>query len=196
MWFLSLICYLALMAQVIFITISIAAGLYYLAELVEEYTSYAKKVIWWMNASVTVLYVLLWLLESFPHTLIICGILAQIAHFVILSSFPVVAVASPALILSVILVFVNHYLAFSYFASTYHPFSEVIAYFTLYLWLVPFALFVSLSANDNVLPTIAERTDADVVSNYLSKRSKKYGLLTFFNYAKESLLPIRVKKGF
>lgn len=32
------------------------------------------------------------------------------------------------------------------------------AYFTLCLWLVPFALFVSLSANENVLPTVAERT--------------------------------------
>ena len=33
---------------------------------------------------------------------------------------------------------------------------QVIAYFTLCLWLVPFALFVSLSANENILPTIAE----------------------------------------
>ncbi len=31
------------------------------------------------------------------------------------------------------------------------------AYFTLCLWLVPFAFFVSLSANENVLPTTAER---------------------------------------
>ena len=29
------------------------------------------------------------------------------------------------------------------------------AYFTLFLWLVPFAFFVSLSANENVLPTTA-----------------------------------------
>lgn len=27
-----------------------AAGLYYLAELVEEYSTVAKKIIWWMNA--------------------------------------------------------------------------------------------------------------------------------------------------
>lgn len=33
---------------------------------------------------------------------------------------------------------------------------QVISYFTLCLWLVPFALFVSLSANENILPTIAE----------------------------------------
>ena len=34
---------------------------------------------------------------------------------------------------------------------------QVMAYFTLCLWLVPFAFFVSLSANENVLPTTAER---------------------------------------
>ena len=31
------------------------------------------------------------------------------------------------------------------------------ANFTLCLWLVPFAFFVSLSANENILPTMAER---------------------------------------
>jgi hypothetical protein len=30
------------------------------------------------------------------------------------------------------------------------------AYFTLCLWMVPFAFFVSLSANENVLPTFGE----------------------------------------
>ena len=30
---------------------------------------------------------------------------------------------------------------------------QVLAYFTVCLWLVPFAFFVSLSANENVLPT-------------------------------------------
>lgn len=78
-------------------------------------------------------------------------------------------------------------------------FFQVMAYFTLCLWLVPFALFVSLSANDNVLPTSNERThllsDNDVVTNYFSSR-KKIGLLSLFNYAKESLLPERNKKAF
>ena len=30
---------------------------------------------------------------------------------------------------------------------------QVMAYFTLCLWMVPFTFFVSLSANENVLPT-------------------------------------------
>lgn len=68
MIFLTLISYVAIVVQIIFITIAIgkrkwflssleilkssfsAAGLYYLAELVEEYTTIAKKCVWWMNS--------------------------------------------------------------------------------------------------------------------------------------------------
>jgi hypothetical protein len=44
--------------------------------------------------------------------------------------------------------------AFNFLLLTLHL--QVIAYFTLCLWLIPFALFVSLSANENILPTVAE----------------------------------------
>ncbi|XP_044262605.1 protein TEX261 [Tribolium madens] len=195
MWFLTYIGYLAIIVQLVFITIAIAAGLYYLAELVEEYSTIAKKCIWWTNTIVTALYVCLWLFESFPTYMIVCGVLAQVAHFCILRHFPSVSLTSLEFISAVILLVLNHYFAFTYFATVHYVFSEVMAYFVLWLWLVPFALFVSLSANDSVLPTISEQKDSDVVSNYFSKK-RKYGLLTFFNYAKESLLPMRTKKIF
>jgi hypothetical protein len=38
--------------------------------------------------------------------------------------------------------------------------------------------------------------DNDVVSNYFSRKGKKYGLLSLFNYAKDSILPQRNKKSF
>ncbi|KAG5896478.1 hypothetical protein JTB14_005859 [Gonioctena quinquepunctata] len=196
MWFLTFISYIALLVQIVFVTIAIAAGLYYLAELTEEYTRITKKVIWWMNSTTLALYILLWIFESFPLPMIICGTLATLSHYVILRSFPFVSFLSLGFLTAVVFIVINHYLAFSYFAAVYHPFSEVMAYFTMFLWLVPFALFVSLSANDNVLPTSIDGREADVVSNYFSKRNKKYGLLFFFNYAKESLLPVRTKKGF
>ena len=85
------------------------------------------------------------------------------------------------------------------------------AYFTICMWLVPFAFFVSLSANENVLPTVNERRpllsdDNDVVTNYFSKKQKGvalhfnvmklyvsnvsgYGLLSMFNSVKDSLTP-------
>lgn len=77
------------------------------------------------------------------------------------------------------------------------------AYFTLCMWMVPFSFFVSLSANDLILPTQAEKStllgqdaDNDVVSNYFKKRGKKYGLLQFFNSAKDAVFPQRIKKTF
>lgn len=47
-------------------------------------------------------------------------------------------------------------------------FLQVLAYFTLCLWLVPFALFVSLSANENVLPTLAETTPLLSMNTHLA----------------------------
>ena len=135
----------------------------------------------------------------------------QVAHLALLSNFPFFSVSSPAFIMAVVMVLVNHYFAFSHFGEKYYPFSEVIilvvitrltacvylkvmAYFTLCMWLVPFAFFVSLSANENVLPTVNERRpllsdDNDVVTNYFSKKQKGYGLLSMFNSVKDSLTP-------
>lgn len=200
MWFLYILSWIALIVQVCFITVAVAAGLYYLAELVEEYTVMTKRVVWWMNVITLSFYVGFLLFEDFPTSLIVCGIISQVAHLFILKTFLFVVIASPAFIVGVIMLIINHYLAFQYFASVYYFFSEVIAYFTLCLWLVLFAFFVSLLANENVLPTVAETRplldDNDVVSNYFSRKGKKYGLLSLFNYAKDSVLPQRNKKSF
>lgn len=69
------------------------------------------------------------------------------------------------------LVLLNHYVWFKHFShhqerayqnmSSYYDtpsnmptFTEIASYFGICVWLVPFALFVSLSASDNVLPTM------------------------------------------
>ncbi|KAL1130325.1 hypothetical protein AAG570_013263 [Ranatra chinensis] len=136
--------------------------------------------------------------------MIILGIISQFSHLLILNTFPFVVITSRPFIIAVILFFTNHFLAFSFFNRKYYSFSEVMAYFTLCLWLVPFALLVSLSANENILPLADSGVDLgnkivsddDVVSNYFSRKGKKYGLLSFFHYAKESILPERNKKTF
>jgi len=173
---------------------AIAAGLYYLAELVEEYTVMTARVIRWMTVGVLLTYGGLFLFEDLPPLMVGCGVFAQVSHLALLSSFPFFVVTSPSFILAVIMVLVNHYLAFQHFGDHYYPFSEVMAYFSICMWLVPFTFFVSLSANENVLPTMAERRpllsdDNDVVSNYFSKREKKYGLLTVFNSIKDTVTP-------
>ena len=89
--------------------------------------------------------------------MVLLGIAAQISHLFLLQNFPFFNLTSPSFLIASVLVIVNHYLAFNFFGEHYYPFSEVMAYFTMCLWLVPFAFFVSLSANENVLPTTSER---------------------------------------
>jgi len=199
MLFFYILSWISLIVQICFITISIAAGLYYIAEFVEEYTVLSKKIIRIFILATSSIHVGLLLFEDFPLTMTAFGMIAQAAHLYILQSFPYVSLTSPGLIVTVILLVINHYFAFTYFAKIFFNFSEVMAYFTLCLWLVPFALFVSLSANENVLPTTVQekpRMDNDVISNYFSGRRKRSSLLAVFEYAKEYVLPHRNKKSF
>ncbi|RWS07360.1 glycoprotein-N-acetylgalactosamine 3-beta-galactosyltransferase 1-like protein, partial [Dinothrombium tinctorium] len=133
-----------------------AAGLYYLAELVEEYTVIAAKVIRITIICSLIIYLLLFIFEEFPTLLILMGAIAHFVHLLVLRTFPYFNLSSIPFLSAIALLVFNHYLAFSYFSTVYYPFTQVLGYFTTCLWLVPFAFFVSLSANDNVLPTVAE----------------------------------------
>jgi len=194
--------WLALLIQLIFVILAVASGLYYLAELVEEYTVLAAKVIKCIIIATFVVYVLLLLFDDLPYSLIICGLLSQLDHLLILKDFPYFELTSPPFLAGIVLLVTNHYLAFSHFADKYYPFTQVLGFFTLCLWIVPFSFFISLSANDNVLPTTAETrpllddNSGDLVSHYFSRKGKRAGLLSFFNYAKETILPQRIKKAF
>lgn len=123
--FLYILSYLSLLIQVSFFTLSIAAGLYYLAELTEEYTSMAKKTIKYLTVFSCIIYVMLMLFENLTWTMIIFGLLAQVVHFVILSEFPFVRFISVPFLSAVTLWILNHYLAFIFFQSNYYSLSEV-----------------------------------------------------------------------
>uniref|UniRef100_T1JH68 Protein TEX261 n=1 Tax=Strigamia maritima TaxID=126957 RepID=T1JH68_STRMM len=201
MWLLYILSWLSILIQICFVTLSVAAGLYYLAELIEEFTVITCKAIKTVIMITIVIYIGLFLFEDLPVSLVICGAFSQVMHLLILRTFPYFVLTSIPFIVASILLIVNHYLAFSYFSQVYYPFSEVMAFFTVCVWIVPFAFFVSLSANENILPTYSESKpllsdDNDVVTNYFSRKNKRYGLLSIFNYAKESILPQRIKKSF
>ncbi|KAI8789650.1 protein TEX261 [Biomphalaria glabrata] len=200
MLFLYLLSWVALVIQMCVVTLSIAAGLYYLAELVEEYTSIAGKTIKYLVYGTIVVYAGLLIFEDVGFLMVAGGLLSCLAYLFILQNFPYFFLTSPSFISAVVLLLFNHYMAFIYFSNNWYPFSEILAYFTVCLWLVPFAFFVSLSANEYVLPTsntpVLEQDDSDVVSNYFRKNKKKLGLLLFLKTAQESVLPQRMRKQF
>jgi len=204
MWFIYILSWIAMIIQICFATLAIAAGLFYLAELVEEYTVLSAKIIRYILWGTTLTLFGLLVFENMPWSLIGGCIVSNVTYYFEMKTFPFIQLTSPVFIASVVLLVMNHYFAFSYFASVWHPFSEVLAFFTICLWLVPFALFVSLSANENTLPTSFEQqisasvnadSESDVVTNYFLRKNKRYGLLSFLKSAQYTILPQRVKKS-
>jgi len=126
MWFLFLLAVFSTLLLILFITLAIAAGLYYLAELVEEYTSITSKIIRYIIWANLVIQVGLGICESFPITLLLCNTVHQVANLSILKTFPYFAVFSPSFLLSLVSLGLNHYWAFAYFGSKYYPFLEVL----------------------------------------------------------------------
>lgn len=114
-----------------------AAGLYYVAELVEEYTVIAKKVITIIVLFVTTVYLMFLFLDNLPWSMVISGLVSQALHAIILTDFPYVKLASLQFIGAVVMLIVTHYLAFSFFSQNYFSFTEVKVFkilFILFEW--------------------------------------------------------------
>lgn len=177
MYILPLLGYSGLVLGFCFLTLSIASGLYYLSELVEEYSVLSAKVLRRLIYVVIAVQVLLLLVDSFPWHLTLLGIVSHAVYSTNLRHFPIVKLSDPLFILSCVLVLLNHWLWFRFFSSptAFQPnrasdardryaysgynynqpsFTEIASYFGICVWLVPFALFVSLSAGENVLPSM------------------------------------------
>ncbi|KAJ9221530.1 hypothetical protein DTO271D3_766 [Paecilomyces variotii] len=177
MWILPLLGYLGVIVGFAFLTLAIASGLYYLSELVEEHTVLTRRLLSRLIYSIIIIQSLLWLFDGFPFFLSLLSIISHLVYASNLRRFPIVKLSDPLFILSCALVGLNHWLWFRHFSKPIVPpargpgswrqpyyqqhvvedmptFTEIASYFGLCVWLVPFALFVSLSAGDNVLPSM------------------------------------------
>ncbi|KAK5943079.1 erv26 superfamily protein [Knufia obscura] len=177
MYILPLLGYLGLALGFSFLTLSIASGLYYLSELVEEHSVLSAKVLRRLIYAIILIQFLLAAFDQFPWHLTALGIISHICYMSNLRHFPIVKLSDPLFILSCGLVLVNHWVWFRWFSSpnafsgpasrmgrdrysysgyNYNQpnFTEIASYFGICVWLVPFALFVSLSAGENVLPSM------------------------------------------
>ncbi|KFY84148.1 hypothetical protein V500_09556 [Pseudogymnoascus sp. VKM F-4518 (FW-2643)] len=187
-WILPLVGYLGMVLGFSFLTLAIASGLYYLSELVEEHTVIAKRLLTRMIYAVIAIQTLLVLVDGFPKVLSLIGIVSHVVYLGNMRRFPVVKLSDPLFLSSCVLVLINHYYCFAHFSSLPRAptnsiydapagpsFTEIASYFGICVWLVPFALFVSLSASDNVLPTMG--SEAPSGSSGPGDRQKRQGLV-------------------
>lgn len=167
--FIQILSYVGVVTGFFLLVLAIALGLYYISEIVEEHTEPTKRVLKKLIYAEIVVSLLLWIFDSFPFKLTSFLIFSHVVYLQNLVKFPYVQLTSPIFLLSCVLVVANHFLWFSHFHNPYIPpiserlrpdymppriplFSEVCSFFGLCVWLIPFALFVSLSAHDNLLP--------------------------------------------
>ncbi|CAI6355491.1 unnamed protein product [Macrosiphum euphorbiae] len=180
MIFMFLVIAIAAVLQIALISVFIGAGVYYLAEFVEEHTSLTRKVIKWTIHVVIICHIGLYVFDNLPLTLIALGLLSHIVYYFLLTDFPHFNLTSLSFISSIILLIGNHVLAFKFFRQRYTTISEVFSYFTVCLWMVPFMFILSLSANDNTLPIT--NVDDNVVSHYFTNRKRSYKIKNLFTY--------------
>ncbi|GJD06678.1 Protein TEX261 [Galdieria sulphuraria] len=91
-----------------FLSLSVACGLYYLAELTEEYTTTAKKVLRFFIQFNLVIHGLLWVWERFPFLYVALGVVAHLCYFELLRGFPFIELRSPIFLSCVVTFILNN----------------------------------------------------------------------------------------
>lgn len=188
--------WLAYVVQICFAILCLAAGLYYIAETIEEYTQASKKVMMYMVYLVVILLCALWLGDGIPIGMFLSGLMANMFYWCLLQAFPYIQFSSPSFILSVLAFVLKHYVSLNFFANNYVPYSEVVGYFTLCCWVVPFTLLISTSAGENVLPMSNNSGQPnDLLSHYYAHgKKKRSSFLAVLERFKEKLMPNRADK--
>lgn len=135
-------------------TLCLSCGLYYAAELAEEYSVLTGRLLGYATKVVLALHVLLWA-DGFPFDRCVVGLACHGCYAWLLNDFPRLELTSPAFLLSVVAFLAGHYSWFRHladFSVEPMPFLNSLGFFAVFVWLVPFSLFISLSINDNELP--------------------------------------------
>ena len=181
----ELLCNLTVLLVIVFTALSYATGLFYLAELAEEYPTNTRRVIVGLIASICALHLLAFLFSSLSPLSLLLGLLTHACYYRLTSTFPYLPLTSPTFFLSLALLAssqISWYLTLTPppSSSSTHPYSsytpysqpgspyhhrpslsytppQLLAFFLLFVYLVPLAFFVTGSVSSQALPSMGER---------------------------------------
>ena len=133
---------------------SVATGLFFLAELAEEFPTMTKRVLKVLVGAVCTLLVLFMCIDGLSPLRCCASVAFHILYAQLLRGFPWVNLTSP-ICLGCIAAFlcdnISWYLFFIENGSRF-PFWSVISFFLLCVWSAPLGFFISLAAADEQLP--------------------------------------------
>lgn len=212
--FLQLLAIIGSVFGFISITLSLASGLYYLSEIIEENLILTKKILKNLLILISTINILLYLFDNLPLKLILFSLFSNFIYNLNLKKFPNnINLLNPIFLLSCLLALINHLIWFNYFNNPYIPtiderlnpdfkspyypnFTEIASFFAILIWLFPFALFISISSNENGLPISIDNNnnDNDKKSNNLIKSLLNKALLNLSSLL--NLLGIKINLSF
>ncbi|CAG9460052.1 unnamed protein product [Pedinophyceae sp. YPF-701] len=151
-FFQTLVVYAGLYLLLLLTAVSLATGLYYIAELIEEYTRLTKRVITHAIQAVAVMHVLCWVWDRLPFLPIAVGLGCQALFHRNLKKFPFIELSSPDFAGAAGLVVVDQLLWYKHFAGKGYSLEFLVCFNAVMVWLIPFAFFLSISSNESFLP--------------------------------------------
>ncbi|KAJ4491974.1 transmembrane adaptor Erv26-domain-containing protein [Lentinula edodes] len=188
--------YVAILVTFAFITLSIASGLLYISELIEEHSQLAKTVGQRTTYIIILFHVTLYFTDALPLKHILFSIFCHMVYLQNFSStWPVIPLTSFVFLASCLLVIADHFLWFFHFAHltqdarhqryyqgrgtiTAPSFTEIVTFFGACVWLIPLFIFLSLSANDNAIPLrSAEPSSPSVNKTKFAPKQPRQSLL-------------------
>ena len=134
--------------------LALTAGLYMLADFAEEYPSVTGRILKGLIYSIVSMYAIFYV-DGMPWKQTLAGIVCHLTYYLTLSTFPFIEIFSLKSLASVIAIIVSHYFWFEYFMEMEHQFSmhQILGFFIVMVWAVPVGLLISLTINENVLPS-------------------------------------------
>jgi hypothetical protein len=116
------------------------------------------------------IHVILWISEGLPFLYVFLGLVAHGIYFKLLDQFPRIQITNMMFIVSVgtdhcdycqrsafanncpVALIITHTVWFRYFTQQWYPFEDVLTFFLLCVWIVPFSFFISLTSAESSLP--------------------------------------------
>ncbi|KAI5181197.1 hypothetical protein NEOKW01_1416 [Nematocida sp. AWRm80] len=126
------------------------ACLYKGIHFIEEYPNRAKEKIRLLIYTVLVLHTIL-LFRGFSIMLIGFSLLCQFMFYNLLEDYPNIETGGAGFISAVVMAFLNHMFFLNNMFKHRLNMFEIIFYFVIIVWAVPFMFFLSLTANDDVI---------------------------------------------
>jgi hypothetical protein len=195
MLFFTALTYVSVYLAMAFAALCLATGLYYVAELAEEYSVLAKKILVYGVFTIITIHIALWLLDRFPFRYVAFGTFSHIVYYQLLKSFPFISLKSISFILSCICFFASHYSWYKFFTDPWTPafdFYQLLGFFFCCVWLIPGALFITLNIGDMSLPGLTNPNVTSGRVDILAGTKPKQNVVTWVH---DFLMSFLSKKG-